>query len=259
MITYNEAIKDLYKEFILRGCLIIVDKYEDEFRGTGKTQALKELEQDNYKIVLGGSATKEYIEFLKKDIKRKLNKFEEVNGVRVLIDEDANIHRNMNIGTVRVEIAGGFAYKNKIDDIIPLLVKGTKIIDTTSNRSLLTILPDDITAMFYRKLNAIKQFELGVISKSFRDSILNAVEKSKLTYDELLEIEIQAKKEFSKKMNEDNNNLIITNDSVSHTFINLVIDNSEITHKKLDKFIEELHELGKKYSLVNLKEGVLHD
>ena len=55
----------------------------------------------------------------------------------------------------------------------------------------------------------------------------------------------------------DDNNLIITNDSVSHTFINLIIDNSEINHKELDKFIIELHELGIKYNLTNLKDGVL--
>ena len=53
------------------------------------------------------------------------------------------------------------------------------------------------------------------------------------------------------------NNLIITNDSASHTTININIDNSKINHRQLDKFLIELNELGKKYSLVNIKEGVL--
>jgi len=55
----------------------------------------------------------------------------------------------------------------------------------------------------------------------------------------------------------DNTNIIITNDSTSHTFINLIVDNSKTNHKELNKFLNELHELGKKYSLVNIKEGVL--
>jgi len=54
-------------------------------------------------------------------------------------------------------------------------------------------------------------------------------------------------------------NMIITNDSKSHTFINLIVDNSKTNYKELNKFLEELHELGKKYSLVDLKEGVLND
>jgi len=53
--------------------------------------------------------------------------------------------------------------------------------------------------------------------------------------------------------------MIITNDSKSHTFINLIVDNSKTNYKELNKFLEELHELGKKYSLVDLKEGVLND
>ncbi|MBZ9616800.1 hypothetical protein [Clostridium estertheticum] len=57
----------------------------------------------------------------------------------------------------------------------------------------------------------------------------------------------------------ENTNLILTNDSQSHTVINLIINNSNITHKQLDKFLEELHELGNKYSLVNIEGGVKHD
>lgn len=57
----------------------------------------------------------------------------------------------------------------------------------------------------------------------------------------------------------ENTNLILTNDSESHTVINLIINNSNITHKQVDKFIDELHELGNKYSLVNIKEGVIND
>lgn len=55
------------------------------------------------------------------------------------------------------------------------------------------------------------------------------------------------------------NNLILTNDSESHTVINLVINNSKITHRQLDEFIEELHVLGNKYSLVNIEEGAIND
>jgi len=57
----------------------------------------------------------------------------------------------------------------------------------------------------------------------------------------------------------ENTNIILTNDSASHTFINLIVDNAKTNHKELNKFLEELHELGKKYSLVNIKEGVLND
>lgn len=55
----------------------------------------------------------------------------------------------------------------------------------------------------------------------------------------------------------ENTNIILTNDSSSHTYINLIINNSKITHRQLEKFIEELHELGNKYSLVNIEEGVI--
>ena len=41
-----------------------------------------------------------------------------------------------------------------------------------------------------------------------------------------------------------NTNIILTNDSQSHTYINLIIDNSKINHRELDGFITELHELG---------------
>jgi len=60
-------------------------------------------------------------------------------------------------------------------------------------------------------------------------------------------------------MRMEDKNMIITNDSISHTFINLIVDNSKTNHKELIKFLDELHELGKKYSLVNIKGGVLND
>ncbi|MBZ9688389.1 hypothetical protein G9F72_018835 [Clostridium estertheticum] len=55
----------------------------------------------------------------------------------------------------------------------------------------------------------------------------------------------------------ENTNIILTNDSQSHTHISLIIDNSQINHKQLNKFVAELHNLGLKYNLVNIKDGVL--
>jgi hypothetical protein len=58
---------------------------------------------------------------------------------------------------------------------------------------------------------------------------------------------------------ENDSNMQITNDSSSHTYISLNIDNSKINHKQLNKFVAELHDLGLKYSLINVREGVFND
>jgi hypothetical protein len=56
-----------------------------------------------------------------------------------------------------------------------------------------------------------------------------------------------------------NTNIIVSNDSQSHTVINLNIDNSKISHKQLNKLITELHDLGLKYSIISVKEGACND
>lgn len=109
--------------------LLVVDKIEDIFRGTGKTTALKELQSEGY-FVLGRNF--DNLESLKNKVKT-FSKGINTDSIKVLIDEDFKPYRGMSINVngnlTRIEVIGGFATKERIDmDIRSMLYRGTEII-----------------------------------------------------------------------------------------------------------------------------------
>ena len=180
MITYNENYKNLYKDMIRKGCLIVVDEFEeleDElkygFRGTGKTTALKELEQEEGYFVLGRNF--DSVNSLKDKIE-KLSKCTDIKTIKVLIDDDINENfKGINIAGVRVEIIGGFIAKDKMNpDVRCVLARGTTIIDTTivSNHYIpRSTLHYDVVLEFQRRLTIIRLIKSDVLSKETLDTL----------------------------------------------------------------------------------------
>lgn len=54
------------------------------------------------------------------------------------------------------------------------------------------------------------------------------------------------------------NNTIITNDTNTSTLITIKLDNKNINHAALNRFLKELEDLSSKYSIISAKDGVMY-
>ncbi|GCD10455.1 hypothetical protein [Clostridium tagluense] len=53
-------------------------------------------------------------------------------------------------------------------------------------------------------------------------------------------------------------NTIINNDTTAQTLITIKVDNKNINHAALNKFLIELEQLQQKHSIISAKEGVVY-
>lgn len=181
MITYNENYKNLYKDMIRKGCLIVIDKYQDEFRGTGKTTALKELQQEGYFVL--GDRDKGFDDIV--SLKEKIKNFKksiDIETIKVLVDEDYRDYKSPTrifFNEIKLEIIGGFIHAKDYTIDIPLVSIGSNIIDTRKNNKS-CVSKNDINREFEGRLNIIKL--KGMVSEENLEKLMMDAEEFRKAY-----------------------------------------------------------------------------